>query len=335
MIACQLKTLRNTLALGAALAIFIGAGCGGAPSRDDGTSAPSPAPILMVTAARAAVAPMREELRVMGTTVALSPITIRSPASGRVIDIHIQNGDTVRKGQVIAHVVNREIEAARAGLSVAQRLDPQDAAALAQSVHRYGRGPGIPIVAPESGVVAKPPVTNGQMVSNLDTIAELVDPASIYVNAAVPISELHLIHPGMTATVTSPLRPGVEIPARVAAILATFDVQSATAPVRIDFVGAQAIRETDAPVEARIVVSEVPDALVIPAVALFQDAGADRYHVFVVGADGRAHRVEVAVGIRQGDRVQAIGGLKAGDQVITSGGYALSDGLQVKVGGAS
>jgi membrane fusion protein (multidrug efflux system) len=62
--------------------------------------------------------------------------------------------------------------------------------------------------------------------------------------------------------------------------------------------------------------------------------GADRYHVFVVGADGRAHRVEVALAIRQNGRVQVASGIKAGDQVITSGGYALSDGLRVKVGGA-
>ncbi len=334
MIARKFRLERTALA--ALVGLLVAAGCGGAPSSDDDTSAKTaPAPVLIVTAVRAAIAPMRRELHVMGTTVALAHVTIRSPAAGRVIDIHVQNGDTVRKGQVIAHVVNREIEAARAGLSVAQKLDPQDAAALAKSVNRYGRGPGIPIVAPESGVVAKPPVVSGQMVSDLDTIAELVDPASIYVNAAVPIGELHLLHPGMTATVTSPLRPGVEFPAHVTAIFPTFDVQSATAPVRIDFAGGQGIRETEAPVEARIAVSEVPDAIVIPAVALFQDAGADRYHVFVVGADGRARRVEVSLGIRQGDRVQVISGIKAGDQVITSGGYALSDGLQVKVGGAS
>ena len=111
-------------------------------------------------------------------------------------------------------------------------------------------------------------------------------------------------------------------------------MQSATAPVRIDFARPQGIYETDAPVEARIMVSEVPDAIVIPSVALFQDAGVNRYHVFVVGADGRARRVDVTLGIRSGDRVQVIGGVKAGDQVITSGGYALSDGLKVKVGGA-
>ena len=334
MIEPNFKLVRTALAVSAALVIFVGAGCGGAHSSDDESSAPAPPPVLMVTTARAEIAPMRQELHVLGRTVALTRVTIRSPTSGRVSNLHIKDGDFVRKGQVIAHVVNREIDAARAGLSVAQKLDPQDAAALAKSVNHYDRGPGIPVVAPESGVVAAPPVVTGQMVADLDTIAELVNPASIYVNASVPIGDLHLIHPGMAATVTSPLRPGVEFPARVAAIFPSFDMQSAIAPVRIDFVRPQGISETDAPVEARIVVSEVPDAIVVPSVALFQDAGVNHYHVFVVGNDGRAHRVKVSLGIRHGDSVQVIGGVKAGDQVITSGGYALSDGLQVKVGAA-
>lgn len=334
MIEPNFKLTRAALALAAALAIFIGAGCRGAHSSDDDSTAAPPAPVLMVTAARAEIAPMRQELHVLGSTVALTRITIRSPTAGRVSNIHIKNGDLVRKGQVIAHVINREIDAARAGLSVAQRLDPQDASALGKSVGRYDKGPGIPVVSPESGIVAAPPAVSGQMVADLDTIAELVDPASIYVAAPVPISDIHLLHPGMAATVTSPLRPGVEFPARVAAIFPTFDTQSAAAPVRIDFAGPQGIRETDAPVEASIAVSEVPDAIVIPSVALFQDAGVNRYHVFVAGDDGRAHRVDVTLGIRKGNRVQVIGGVKAGDQVITSGGYALSDGLQVKVAGA-
>ncbi|MGH7778487.1 MAG: efflux RND transporter periplasmic adaptor subunit [Candidatus Binataceae bacterium] len=334
MTARDFKSARAAIALAAALSALIGPGCGGAHSGDDAASAPAPTPVLLVTAASATIEPMRQEVNVIGSTVALTHVTIRSPTAGRVIDIHIRNGDTVRKGQVIAHVVNREIEAARAGLAVAKRLDPQDSAALGKSVGRYDQGPGIPIVAPESGIVSKPPIVSGQMVSDLDTIAELVNPASIYVNADVPIGEVHLIHPGMAAIVTSPLRPGAEFPARVVSIFPNFDLQSATAPVRIDFTRSQGIYETDAPVEVRITVSETPDAIVIPSAALYQDAGENRYHVFVVGAGGRARRVEVSIGIRQRGRVQVIGAIKSGDEVITSGGYTLSDGLRVKVGGA-
>jgi multidrug efflux pump subunit AcrA (membrane-fusion protein) len=51
----------------------------------------------------------------------------------------------------------------------------------------------------------------------------------------------------------------------------------------------------------------------------------------VAGADGRAHRTPISIGIRDGGEVQVTSGLKAGELVITSGGYALADGLRVTV----
>jgi RND family efflux transporter MFP subunit len=319
-----------------AIALAFVTGCRGASkSGGDEESAPesAPQPVLVVTAANAQIAPMQNVLSVLGSTVAARHVIIRAPAAGRVMGMTLRSGDFVRKGQVVARIVNREIEAAEAGLAVAKRIDPADAAALAQSVKRYSKDEGIAIAAPDSGIVSKPPVTSGQMVADLDTLADLVDPASIYIEAAIPIGDLHLVSPGMSALVTSPLRPGAEFPARVAAMIPAFNSANATAPVRLDFTGGQTIGATDAPVEARIVTVSVPEALVVPASALFEDPGAGGFHVFVAGADGRAHRTPVTVGIRSAERAQITSGLKPGEVVITSGGYALSDGLRVSVAG--
>lgn len=320
--------------LAVALAAMAGCRATKSPGGEEAATQQAPEPVLMVTAARAETASISSTLRVLGTTVALRHVIVRAPTAGRVLGMHVKAGDFVRKGEVVAHVLNREIEAAQAGLTVAQKLDPREAAALARSVEKYTRGEGVAVVAPESGVVSSPPVTNGQMVADLDPLVDLVDPASIYVQAAVPVGSLHLIRRGMPATITSPLHPGAMIPGRVAAVMPIFSAGSATAPVRIDFTSsASAIPETQAPVVVKIVTRKIPDAIVVPAVALFQDLGETRYHVFVIGTDGRAHRTPVTVGIRQGDRVQITSGLEPGATVITSGGYALSDGLRVKVAG--
>ncbi len=314
----------------AAVATALLAGCGGA-KEGGGEIAAQPEPVLLVSAARAEVHPMTSELRLLGKTVATRHVIIRAPTAGRVTGLKLASGDFVRKGQIVARVVNREIEAAEAGLAVARRIDPQDAPALSASVKRYSHSAGIPVVAPESGIVSQPPVTSGQMVADLDTLVDLIDPASLYVDTSVPVNQLSLLRPGMAATVTTPFRPGVEFPARIAAILPSFDASSATSSVRTDFTGPERIAEAGAPVEVRIETASVPDAIVIPAPALFQDQGVDRYHVFVVGADGRAHRTDITVGLRQRDLVQVTAGIKAGELVVTSGGYALSDGLHVRV----
>jgi hypothetical protein len=49
-----------------------------------------------------------------------------------------------------------------------------------------------------------------------------------------------------------------------------------------------------------------------------------------VGSDGRAHQVEVEIGIRQSDRVQISKGLEGSEKVITVGGYGLPDKTRVK-----
>jgi multidrug efflux system membrane fusion protein len=322
---------RHVVAFVAAiLAAALVASCGGEKKSDEEDSKPAN-PTLLVSTAKAEVHPMKTELRLLGKTVATRHVIIRAPTAGRVLGIKLGTGDSVRKGQVVAHVLNREIEAAEAGMAVARKIDPADAPELSTAVKRYDRSSGIPVVAPESGVVSQPPVTSGQMVADMDTIVDLIDPAELYVDTSVPVSQLSLVKPGMLATVTTPFHPGVEYPARIAALLPNFDANSATSSVRTDFTSPERIAETGAPVEVSVETASAPDAIAIPSAALFQDQGENRYHVFVVGPDGRAHRTAIKVGLRDGNLVQVTDGIKAGDLVVTSGGYALSDGLAVRV----
>jgi membrane fusion protein (multidrug efflux system) len=316
--------------LAAAIATVLLAGCGGGKTADEADTKPAN-PTLLVSAARAELHPMTSELRLLGKTVAMRHVIIRAPTAGRVIGMKLVSGDSVRKGQVVAHVINREIEAAEAGLAIARKIDPQDAPGLSASVGRYNHTAGIPVAAPEAGVVSAPPVSSGQMVADLDTIVDLIDPASLYIDTSVPVSQLSLIRPGMTATVTTPFRPGIQFPARIDAILPSFDAASASSSVRTDFIGSDRIAQANAPVEVRVETASVPDAIVVPAAALFQDQGVDRYHVFVIGSDGHAHKKDIKVGLRDKDLVQVTDGIKLGEVVVTSGGYALSDGLGVHV----
>jgi multidrug efflux pump subunit AcrA (membrane-fusion protein) len=315
----------------AALVVVGGCRSGGGADNAEGSAEPASPTIMAVTATKAAVGPMHQELRLLGATVALRHITLRAPSAGRVLGLNLQSGDRVHRGQVIAHILNREVEAAESGLEVARRIDPQDAPALSRAVKRYSKGEGIAVRAPEDAVVAQRIVSSGQMVADMDPLADLIDPRSVYVDAAVPVDELSLVKAGMSASVTSPLHPEGALPGRVAALSPSLSQGGATSPARIEFTSEERITQADAPVEVRITTEYVPDAVIIPAAALFQDAAKNSYYVFVAGPDGLAHRTAVTVGIRTQSQVQVTSGLKPGDTVITSGGYALSDGLKVNL----
>ena len=323
--------MRNSI-FGAAVMLVLVAGCraGAGPPGSDG-NATSPAITMTVAAVPATVSPMQSKLHLLGTTVATKHMQLRAPSAGRVLGFNLQNGDRVHRGQVVAHVLSREIEAATNGLEVAQRLDPEEAPALAQTVERYSADGGVAVVVPADGIVSQRLVSSGQMVSDMDPLAELIDPQSVYVEGAVPIINLEAISPGMNVTVTSPMVPGTSMPARVAALSPSLSPNGATSPARIEFTSGARITQAGVPVEAIVTIASVPDALVIPRAALFEDALHDNYYIFIAGTDRRAHRSPVTTGIRSTDAVQITSGVKAGDLVIMTGGYALADGLKISV----
>jgi membrane fusion protein, multidrug efflux system len=324
-------TLSFCSIVAAAFFILVICGCRSTPSQDE-DSAASQAPVTMaVTGTRVVVKPMRSELRLLGATEARRHISLRAPAAGRVIGFNLQIGDRVREGQIVAHILSREVQAAENGLAVARQIDPSEAPILTDSVRRYSRGAGVAVVAQESAVVAQRMVSSGQMVADLDQLADLIDPRSIFVNAAVPVDDLSAIRPGMAASVTSPLYANAEFAGRVAGISPSFNQAGATSPARIEFTGREPIAEAGAPVEVAVTLNSVPSAIVIPAAALFENAANDSFYVFVAGADKKAHRTAVIPGIRQQAEVQITSGLHPGQVVITSGGYALSDGLGISV----
>ena len=310
-------------------------GCGSDSSdNDEDTGAPSPpasAITMAVSGARATIGPMRNEVRLLGTTAALLHISLRAPAAGRVLGMNLQTGDRVVRGEIVAHIVNREIEAAQNGLAVARELDPSEGPALTASIRRNEGRPGIAVRVPENAIVAQRIVSSGQMVADLDPLADLIDPRNVYVEASVPVDNLAALRPGMDAVVSSPLRPGTDYQARVAAIAPAFSQNGATSLARIEFTGHDRISVAGAPVEVLVTTKFVADATTVPAAALFEDPADDSYYVFVVGIDGRAQRTPVTLGIRTPSRVQVITGVWPGQIIITSGGYALSNGLRVTV----
>jgi RND family efflux transporter MFP subunit len=285
---------------------------------------------MAVTVAKVTTAPMESSLRMLGTTTARQRVTVRAPAAGRLSGLHVGLGDQVRRGAKIASITTREEEAVRLGLALDRQLDPQNADGMAGAIRRRISSTGIPVRATDSGIVSQRFVADGQLVADMDQIIELIDPSSIYVEAAAPIGAAQQIHVGSQAGVTSPLTPGAPLPARVAAISPTFNQNGATVPVRLEFTSDKRIEEAGATVEAKIVIASDPDATVIPAQALFQDAEHGGFYVFVLGTDSRAHRTPVELGIQGDAIVQVKSGVAPGQSVITSGGYALSDGLKVR-----
>jgi membrane fusion protein (multidrug efflux system) len=54
-------------------------------------------------------------------------------------------------------------------------------------------------------------------------------------------------------------------------------------------------------------------------------------HVYVVGADGKAHRRDVLLGLTTPTEAEVVRGVQAGEKVVVKGQEELPDGAQVTV----
>jgi RND family efflux transporter MFP subunit len=83
-------------------------------------------------------------------------------------------------------------------------------------------------------------------------------------------------------------------------------------------------------VKISILAQTIPNALVVPAVAVLTEADGGT-SVMAVGSDGRVHQVSVKLGVKEADEVQILEGLQAGEKVVTVGAYGLPDKVKVNI----
>ncbi|HKD02541.1 MAG TPA: efflux RND transporter periplasmic adaptor subunit [Terriglobales bacterium] len=185
------------------------------------------------------------------------------------------------------------------------------------------------IHSPIDGVVADRPLFPGEMATAGTPLLTVMDISQVIARAHIPQPEAAVLKVGDRATITA---PGEENPVegKVTIISPALDPNSTTVEVWVQARNPQQHLKPGTSVQVLMVAHTIPDAVVIPSVALLTgDDGATT--VMLVGNDERAHQKAVKVGIRQGDQIQILEGLEAGDRVVASGAYGLPDNTKIRV----
>jgi RND family efflux transporter MFP subunit len=179
-----------------------------------------------------------------------------------------------------------------------------------------------------AGVVAKRTHNPGDTVdaSTGDPVLRVIDPSRLQVSVAVPVGDLGRIVVGRAARLV--VSGGPQPPeGRVLSLPAAVDTATGTATVRISAPPGLAV---GTPVQVEIVAEEKASAVLVPAAAIVRED--DKTAVFVVGADGKAHRRAVVVGIANQEAAEIESGVAAGEKVVVKGQEELPDGAAVTVG---
>jgi len=176
--------------------------------------------------------------------------------------------------------------------------------------------------SPIDGVVTDRPLYAGEVSAAGSPLITVMDLAQVVVRAHIDQQQAAALKVGNTAHISAP-EIADDVPGKVTLVSPALDPGSTTVEVWVQAANPQERIRPGGSVRLTIIAETVPDAVVIPAVALLT-APDGSTSVMVVDAQNKPHQKSVKVGIRDGDDAQITEGLQAGERVVTVGAYDLS-----------
>lgn len=186
------------------------------------------------------------------------------------------------------------------------------------------------IHSPIDGIVTERPLFAGETANTGTPLVTVLDTSSLL--AKVHLSQIvaQRLNLGDKAAITV---PGVEEPVsgKVTLISPALDPGSTTVEVWLKIDNSTSKYKAGTPVRVAIIGRTVPKAVKVPISSILTAEDGSK-SVMVVNAAGTAHKVNVQLGINDGEDVQVTQGLNGTETVITKGEYGLDEGTKVAVG---
>lgn len=304
------------------------------------------------------VAPVRtgvvvERIESVGTVRAREAVTITTKVAGIVTGIRFEEGQRVREGQILMELDSAalvaELDQARAALdnarsqlararalpagqAVAQarvdELETLSRAAEGRTRQIQARIEELRLVAPFAGRVGLRQVSPGALIQPGTAVTTLDDISRVRVEFSVPEVHFARVQQGARVFARSSAYGNRRFDGHVAIIDTRIDPATRTIRLISEFDNADEALKPGLFLTVELTLESRPSALLIPEEAL--DPMGDRNFVYAI-REGRARRVEVALGLRLPGEVEIRNGLSAGDQVVVRGLQRLRPDAPVRV----
>ncbi len=226
-----------------------------------------------------------------------------------------------------------DVQVAGAAAQKAQVESASQGVARYQAQHAFER-----VVAPFDGVVTSRRTDVGDYVNAgggdvgaRGAASELFSVADIHemrVFVSVPQGYADMLKPGLTASLSLPQNPGVQMPAKFLTTANAVNPQSRTVVTELTVDNPQHALWPGTYTSVRLTVPGNPNILVLPEQALlFRSQG---MQVALVDGHDRVHLQNVTLGLNLGTTVQVVAGLNKADRVINNPSLGLLEGQLVK-----
>lgn len=275
-------------------------------------------------------------------------LTFESP--GKITGIFFKEGSTVKKGQLLAKVNDKPLQAEllklQAQIPLAEdRVFRQKSLLEKDAVSKEAyeqvtteldklnadieltkaRIAQTELLAPFDGVIGLRSVSEGAYVSPTTIITSLTKIVPLKIEFSVNEKQADNIIPGMN--ITFQLDADLSVyKATVYAKETRVDPQTYTLKVRALYPNANGRIRPGRMANVEIGTAPVYNALTAPSESVVKEMGRD---IAYVCSGGKARQVVLDIGMRTASDLQIINGLKSGDTLIISGVMQLRDGLPV------
>jgi macrolide-specific efflux system membrane fusion protein len=244
-------------------------------------------------------------------------LEIKPPINGRVEQVLVQEGDKVKKGDILAWMSSTE----RAALLDAAKSKGEEAVSYWQEVYKPA-----PFIAPIDGEVIVRAVEPGQTVTPATAVLVLSD--RLIVVATVDETDIGKVKVGQEASISLDAYPDVKVKARIDHIAYESTVVNNVTTYNVDVLpdNVPEVFRSGMSANVNIVEQSKKDVLLIPVEAVTREK--NEAFVFLSQAKGqRPVKQKVELGISDGKNTEVLSGVTRDDTVImASRKYELSKG---------
>ncbi|MGQ3890904.1 efflux RND transporter periplasmic adaptor subunit [Legionella sp. CNM-4043-24] len=307
------------------------------------TPAGSPDPKKIVEVVTLKSQPFQHSIRLLGTIHPAHATVLVSKGAG-TLDALIPSGQKIKKGTLIAKIINTELERSlqlsisaetlakaqfdrftpllKSGFVSTREIEEKKQAVI-DAQKNVAKAQieldNLRFYAPFDGVIGAYKKREGTQVNPGDAVVALYDPATLVVDFDIPCHKVMAIHEGQ------PLRVLGHTYA-LSHVQKMLDEETHMCPADVDIVCDDCV--VGSTVALDLVLVEKKDALVIPMQSVFLRNG--KTFVYVVD-HGQIALKPVTTGLQQDDTMEVVDGLEPGALLISKGTERLYPGLAVDI----